>query len=589
MTRKSLIAVAIALLGATGSPAAAQSASQARADIAAPRVLSSEDARLYREIFADERAGHFPAARQLAGELADRSLMGYVEAEHFLSPKGKRTPLAQLKEWLASNAELPIAERVRELAEKRNRRHKVAIAALPPIHKRGGGYEDLDLPDPPMASEAGRTAQIQIEADIHSSQPAAAEAVLQPLSSDDSVPASDIARLSHRVAASYLAEGQDDAALRVASALSESDRAAAPLLSWDAGLASYRLGKFDNAAQQFETLAQVGSVPGYTRSAAAFWAAKAHMQAGDPLRVVTLLTAAAREQPTFYGLVAERLLGQHSQPEFSEPVLSASDFETLMQIAPAHRAVALWQVGQTEDLAGEMDRALSAIDLHLGPAYAALAQRLDLPNQELRACETAASRGVMLTGLFPIPRYAPPGGYNVDPALVLAFVRTESRFQANAVSGAGARGLMQIMPGTAAHMDGGADSEKLLDDPSYNLGLGQRYLARLLDQLNGNIIELAAAYDAGPGSVTRWKGTRSAMLDDPLLFIESIPTAETRNYVKRVLTYYWLYSRRSGEEAPSLDETASGKWPQYHASAARLPSPVEPSAPLVVSDAVTSH
>jgi soluble lytic murein transglycosylase-like protein len=430
-----------------------------------------------------------------------------------------------------------------------------------------------------------RAAQIQIEAAIHAGQPAQAEVSLDLLIGGGSTPGSDIARLSHRVAASYMAEGQDDAAVKVASWVTGMDRATQPLLDWDEGLASYRLGKFDDAAQHFETLAQVGSVPNYTRSAAAFWAAKSHLQAGDPLRVVTLLTAATREEPTFYGLLAERLLGQTPQPAFADAVLDARSFDTLMQVPAAHRAVALWQVGQTDSLSGEMDRAFASLDLNQGPAFAALAHRLDLPNLELRACETAAARGVMLTGLFPVPHYAPPGGYNVDPSLVLAFTRAESRFNANAVSGAGARGLMQIMPGTAVHMDGARTSEKLLDDPSYNLGLGQRYLTELLDQLDGNLIELAASYNAGPGALTRWVGMRGAMMQDPLLFVESMPAPETRTYVKRVLMYYWMYARRNGEAAPSLDETASGKWPKYHPG--RIRDVMPPATNTVVSDART--
>jgi soluble lytic murein transglycosylase len=235
-----------------------------------------------------------------------------------------------------------------------------------------------------------------------------------------------------------------------------------------------------------------------------------------------------------------------------------------------------------------MDRALTAIDLRQGEAYAALAHRLDLPNLELRACETAASRGVMLTGLFPVPHYAPTSGYHVDPSLVLAFARTESHFRSNAVSNVGARGLMQLMPETAREMDGAA-SEKRLDDPSYNLDLGQRYLSGLLGQLNGNLIELAASYNAGPGAVTRWVGFRGSMMQDPLLFIESMPASQTRDYVKRVLMYYWMYSRRSGEAAPTLDETAQGTWPKYRSDSApgATPAPATTPAPTntVVSDA----
>ena len=554
-----------------------------------PRVLSASDARLYREIFADEEAGRFAPAKSLLAEVSDRSLVGYVEAAHLLSPKAKRVPLKQLTAWLAEHDDLPIAARVREVAENKNaklrKRHRVAIESLPVVHHRGGGYEDTDIPDT-LISDVGRAAQIQILASAHVGQPQQAEATLNTLIASGAAPGSDIAHLSHRVAASYMAEGQDDGAVRVASAVTGADRAAQPLLDWDEGLANYRLGRYQESAQHFETLAQAGSVPNYTRSAGAFWAARAHLAAGDPLRVVTLLTAATREQPTFYGLLAERMLGQQSQTTFAEPVLDAQSFDAMMRIPAAHRAVALWQAGQTQDLAGEMDRALTAIDLHQGEAYAALAHRLDLPNLELRACETAASRGVMLTGLFPVPRYAPTNGYRVDPSLVLAFTRAESRFRPDAVSNVGARGLMQLMPGTAQEMDGIHASEKRLEDPAYNLDLGQRYLSGLLGQLNGNLIELAAAYNAGPGALTRWVGSRGSMMQDPLLFIESMPAGQTRDYVKRVLTYYWMYARRTGEQAPTLDETALGKWPKYRGYATQ---DAPPAQNVVVSDAATSY
>jgi peptidoglycan lytic transglycosylase len=585
-----MAAAALAALTAVSNSSSA-SATDIAGDQAAftPRVLSSSDVRLYREIFADEEAGRFVDAKALVADLSDRSLVGYVEAERFLSPKAKHVTAKQLEAWLVDHDNLPVAVRVREFAEKKNaknRRHRVAIESLPVVHHRGGGYEDYDVPQTPLASDVARAAQIQIEASIHAGQPAQAEATLDTLINGGVASGSDIAKLSQRVTASYMAEGQDDAAVRVASAVDGPERAVQPLLDWDQGLANYRLGKYAESAQSFETLAQNGSVPSYTRSAAAFWAARAHMQAGDPLRVVTLLTAATREQPTFYGLLAEKLLGQESHTSFSEPVLDSQSFDAIMQIPAAHRAVALWQVGQTKDLAGEMDRALTAIDLRQGEAYAALAHRLDLPNLELRACETAASRGVMLTGLFPVPRYTPISGYHVDPSLVLAFTRAESRFKPDAVSNVGARGLMQIMPGTAQHVDGAMPSEKRLEDPSYNLDLGQRYLSELLGQVNGNLVELAAAYNAGPGALTRWMGTRGTMMQDPLLFIESMPAGQTRDYVKRVLTYYWMYARRTGEDAPTLDETAQGNWPKYRTYASPTPPP---ASNVVVSDAATSN
>jgi soluble lytic murein transglycosylase-like protein len=334
-------------------------------------------------------------------------------------------------------------------------------------------------------------------------------------------------------------------------------------------------------------------VPGWTRSAAAFWGARAHLAAGEPLRVVSLLTAAAREQPTFYGMLAQRLLGEQSADQFNEPILDQTSFDELMQIPSAHRAVALWQIGHTEGIEAEMRRAFSQMDLHDAAAFAALARSLSLPGLELSASEAEAGHGSLLTGLFPVPQYTPPGGYHIDRCLVLAFARVESRFQAKAVSTAGARGVMQLMPGTAKLVDGVAPGKGQLSDPSYNLGLGERYLQSLIDQTNGNLFQLAAAYNAGPNALTRWLATRPEIADDPLLFIESIPYAETRSYIKYVMTYYWMYAKRTRESAPTLDQTAEGQWPTYHASAAlsvKPPAPPkQPSGPLIISDASIPH
>jgi len=176
-----------------------------------------------------------------------------------------------------------------------------------------------------------------------------------------------------------------------------------------------------------------------------------------------------------------------------------------------------------------------------------------------------------LTGLFPVPPYNPDGGYTVDSSLVLAFARIESRFQLQATSPVGARGLMQVMPDTARRL--GVSDPDSLYQPGAALAVGQRYIASLLERLDGNLLELGGAYNAGPGAVGRWRTTKAGG-DDALLFVESIPVAETRSYVKRLMLYHWLYRRRFGQDAKSLDETASGQWPIYHPgeSTAALPN-----------------
>jgi soluble lytic murein transglycosylase-like protein len=125
----------------------------------------------------------------------------------------------------------------------------------------------------------------------------------------------------------------------------------------------------------------------------------------------------------------------------------------------------------------------------------------------------------------------------------------------------GARGLMQVMPATATRL--GVSNPDSLYDPGTALAVGQRYIQMMLDQLDGNLLELGGAYNAGPSAVARWRTTKAGG-NDPLLFVESIPVAESRSYVKRLMVYHWLYRRRFGQDAVSLDETARGQWPVYH-------------------------
>lgn len=586
--RKTGLAAALFLFAVAGARADEASPQAAPASVT-PQTLSSQDAARYRQIFEAERSGHFEKAQALFAKVDDKCLEGYVEAERYLSPHGGRTPVKTLIRWLEKYRDLPVADRIYRLAVKRStrrvrRRHRTMVYAVvtgipapaPMLHLRGGGYEDANIPDPPPSSDAARAAQVQINAAIKSDDPDQAMAVLQPLIDARTAPDSDIARLSQRVAASYFAEGMDQKAYDLAARQADDGgRQTAPLLDWNAGLSAFRLGLYHDAAAHFETLAQVGSVANWVRSAAAFWAARAHMRANEPERVVTLLDFAAREEPTFYGILAEQLLGRDTESGFSDPVLTASDLAQFMQIPPAHRAVALWQAGEFDDIDDELARAFAAVDMKEDPAFAALARELDVPSLELRASETSASRGIMLTGLFPVPKYKPDGGYTIDPALVLAIARAESRFHAGAISSAGARGLMQLMPATAVHI-GGAGAAERLTDPAYNMTIGQRYVSELLNMYNGNLVELCAAYNAGPLKVSNWMAAREGKGDDALLFIESMRAPETRFYVKRLLTYHWMYRRRLGLDATALRDMAAGAWPTYKPP--RQPAPPPPPA-----------
>ena len=183
---------------------------------------------------------------------------------------------------------------------------------------------------------------------------------------------------------------------------------------------------------------------------------------------------------------------------------------------------------------------------------------------------TASDGASYDSALYPLPPWEPNGGFTVDRALLFALMRQESRFDPTARSGAGARGLMQLMPATATYV-----ADKLTTDmgrkpdlyePETNVTLGQHYVRYLLDQkgIENDLILTIAAYNAGPGNLESWR-KRLSRIKDPVLFIESLPVRETRNFVEQVLTNYWIYQQRLGQPAPSLEAIAGGRWPVYMA------------------------
>ncbi|MGZ5870224.1 MAG: lytic transglycosylase domain-containing protein, partial [Croceibacterium sp.] len=149
---------------------------------------------------------------------------------------------------------------------------------------------------------------------------------------------------------------------------------------------------------------------------------------------------------------------------------------------------------------------------------------------------------------------APPG---TDWTMVHAISRQESQFANNAVSYAGARGMMQLMPGTARDQANklGVEylSASLVDDPSYNVRLGDSYFRRMLNYYNGSYPLAVAAYNAGPGNVNKWLAANGDPRNGSIRWvdwIERIPIYQTKDYVQRVLENAVVYETLHPDKAP---------------------------------------
>lgn len=259
--------------------------------------------------------------------------------------------------------------------------------------------------------------------------------------------------------------------------------------------------------------------------------------------------AAARHQTAFYGLLAAERLGLSLDASLlarpATPDWRSAGFTRSSVLAAA------------ELLRRADDRSLARrFLLHLGESQDAtgLAQMADMalawddPNMALLIAKQAAERGLILPhAYYPIPEFV-PDGLKVSRALALSIARRESEFDPAARSSADARGLMQVLPGTAKHMAeklGKAfDAGKLTSDPAYNVTMGSAYLAEMAAEFGPSIALIASGYNAGPGRPRRWItefGDPRRPDVDVVDWVETIPFAETRTYVMRVAEGVVIY------------------------------------------------
>lgn len=547
------------------------------AKIWSPEVLSGADRERYLKIFAAQKRGDWKKADKLAAGLGDLRLLAYVQAERYLHPRYKSS-YAELKSWMAKYADLPGADRIHRLALKK----KPRSAAAPerpavrrfrqPVHTAYSVGSD----DAPIFSQRFAKIDARVRALVRDRKAADALAYLDASSIRLSLSDAEYDKARERIATSFFLENDNERAYRVADEISQRHAREVPMADWYAGLSAWRMERHTDAAIHFERLARSGAVSDWSRAAGGFWAARAYLADRRPDRVAEMLEVAADTGATFYGLLAARQLGREPHFAFVEPKLDRAGYEALVTDAAVARAVALAQIGRRDLAEQELVRAHARLDPAFDEALIALTATFDLPAVELQVASAAdlpPSRPrngeiAINSGLFPVPDYRPENGYRVDRALFFAFMRQESKFRPDATSPAGARGLMQIMPGTASHITrdrtlARANKDRLLD-PSFNLTLAQDYIETLMgsSEPRGNLFMLTTAYNGGPGNLTRWLDSID-FKGDPFLFIESVPAPETRGYIERVLTNFWIYRARLGQPLQSLDVTASGNWPVY--------------------------
>jgi soluble lytic murein transglycosylase-like protein len=544
---------------------------------AMPRPLSEADADRYARIFRFQAAADWPQADREIRGLRDKRLLGTVQAQRYLHPKYK-SRYAELAAWLKDYADSAEAGKIYRLAVNK----KPGNMPAPPRPASGylSGVGDVDPSNgfsvyhslrQRSDGEVERVVQLASELRrlIRNGDLAGADRLIRQGSQKHLLDQGEFALLRAEIAAAYFHSGHDKEALAMAQEVNRIGKGQVANGQWIAGLSAWRLGRHDDAARHFAALIELPEITPWMQSAGAFWAARSNLRAGRLSQVTPYLARAALNRQTFYGLLARRALGVDTPFNFAEPRIQDADLKRLQVHSGGARALALIQVGEFERAEAELRRLYPLAGPDLAPTILALAQRANMPALSMRlAGHLMVSENQRFdSALYPIPEWQPEGGFAVEPALIFAIMRQESAFNPGAISNAGARGLMQLMPATAVSVSDGQlqrrDRDKL-KDPEQNLTLGQRYLQLLIEHesIQGNLLITLAAYNAGPTNALRWHRGRDHR-DDPLLFIEAIPFGETRTYVQRVLANYWIYQLRMSGPTPTLDALAAGDWPFY--------------------------
>jgi len=333
---------------------------------------------------------------------------------------------------------------------------------------------------------------------------------------------------------------------------------------WMAGWIALRFVKDAKAAYPHFTAMYAGVSSPLSKARAAYWAGRAATALKNKPEADRWYWEASLYPTTYYGQLAAGEIGVNPPlPMPQMPKTTPQEQAAFAKQDMVRVVQLLGQLGQSDEakifLTALIEKAGSRGEQRLGVDLAASLGRTDLT---LAAAKVARQKGTeMVEYLFPVKKLVNAG--RPETALVLGVIRQESAFDPEAVSSAGARGLMQLMPATAKHVAKQLGlkyaKEKLTDDSNFNISLGRAYLAELLDDHGGSYVLAIAAYNAGPRRVSEW----TARFRDPrrqdvdvIDWVELIPISETRNYVQRVLENTQVYRHRLGDTEVAMTTLA---------------------------------
>ena len=530
-------------------------------------LLNDKDIGKYKKIFSLQKLGKWKEAKEIIEQLENKILLGHVKYQKLMHPTKYRSKYNELKDWLILYSDHPMSDKIWKLADRRKPKNTKSLIKPEKLNRLAGSGRDFKSISPLENFNIPKkynTIYKNIKSLVKRGRPTQAlrelnKSTLPNYIEDD---------LKSIISAGYYAVGKDKVSMKIAINAASRSGIDNPKLYWRAGLASYRLNKKEVALKHFIQLTKIKKNI-WLKSAGAYWAAKIYLEFNNELEAKNNFTIAAEQVNTFYGQLAIEYLG-YKENIIWEVKKSGNFFELdILNNEHIKRALALSSIGRY----GEADQEVRFVYGILGNdkiyELLELTNYLNLPAVQLRLGDKLFQKGDMsYLALYPSPQWINNQEKKIDEVLLWSLMRKESSFYLKAKSPRNARGLLQLMPSTARTVmrDRSIRGSNLwkLYDLEYNILIGQKLLLRLMDQENisDSLVPLLMSWNAGPTRYKKWN-EQIKIYSDPLLYIESIPSYETRWFVKKVLKNMWIYRDKLQQPKLSRKDLVNNFWPKY--------------------------
>ena len=542
------------------------------------KILSEEDVKNYQKAYLFQEKCKWKSANKFILKIQNKLLLGHILAQKFLHPDCYKSQYLELYYWLKEYNDHPQAKRI----------YKLAIRRMP------SGYKSPTKPSLPQGietesiktnkkdkykslkklSKSQRNEKNKlingIKSRVNRGWPTGAVQLLSQRDVNLLLDQVEIDQQKELIAKGYFLANKNELAIQYASEALVNSAKYVPYAAWTAGLCSWRLEKYEDAANYFSLFSISLEEDDWHQTSGSFWTARSYAKLGKYEDINFWLKRASNNANSFYGMLALEILGVEDKIDWNNKTILNKKNSKLLNLPAGKRLQSLIQVGFAEELEKEIVYLNSILNKDIAEESINIAENFDLAYTQLKIVNKLEQFGmdVPIYLYYPTSVWKPRDGYKLEKELLHAFMHQESMFNTKAKSKDGAIGLMQVLPSTAKFITKSKDVKRnnsnILKNPEINLEVGQEYITYLLDLelVSRNLIFLAAAYNGGPGNLQKWK-RETNYLGDPLFFMESIPSRETRWFIEKILTKYWIYQNKNKKEMRSLKMLANGNNPLY--------------------------